>query len=225
MRSRFGHVVLLWLCALPALAAAPRDLDVHVKRVVDGDTLVVVDSNRLEHRIRLSGIDAPEQGQPFSDRSRQHLVDMVQDKDVRLTWSKTDSYGRFVAKVTLQQRDCPATPCNVVAVDVNLAQLAAGMAWHFKRFEREQDADERRQYVSAEQRARSSDVGLWADADPVAPWDWRQRPAEGPVRKSRNDICHEPSMSTYGSVKRFEAYDSLEECLASGGRLPRGSSR
>jgi hypothetical protein len=40
------------------------------------------------------------------------------------------------------------------------------------------------------------------------------------VKKSRNDVCHAPGSSSYQSVKYFTPWDSLEECLASGGRLP-----
>ena len=43
------------------------------------------------------------------------------------------------------------------------------------------------------------------------------------VKKSRSDICHAPNSSYYDTVKNFKSFDSLQSCLDSGGRLPKGS--
>ncbi|TVZ38928.1 beta-lactamase superfamily II metal-dependent hydrolase [Alteromonadaceae bacterium 2753L.S.0a.02] len=40
------------------------------------------------------------------------------------------------------------------------------------------------------------------------------------VKKSNGGICHEPASSWYEATEKFTKYDSLEDCLASGGRLP-----
>lgn len=40
------------------------------------------------------------------------------------------------------------------------------------------------------------------------------------VKKSNSGICHEPASSWYQATEQFTAYDSLEGCVASGGRLP-----
>lgn len=57
--------------------------------------------------------------------------------------------------------------------DVGLAQIQRGLAWHFKRYEREQSAADRAAYARAEEEARAARRGLWRDASPVAPWDFR----------------------------------------------------
>ena len=108
---------------------------------------------------------------------------------------------------------------------MNLTQIVDGMAWHYKQYEKDQSQRDRRVYASAERSARVSSTGLWRDPDPAPPWDFRVGLKDGPVKKSRNDICHDPSMSTYSSVKNFESFETLEDCIASGGRLPRNSSR
>jgi len=93
---------LTLLCLLPFLAHAapsPQSFEGRVVAVADGDTLTVLDSNNLQHRIRVSGIDAPEKGQPFGDRSKQSLANAVMGKAVRVDWNKQDRYGRYVAKV------------------------------------------------------------------------------------------------------------------------------
>jgi cardiolipin synthase len=44
--------------------------------------------------------------------------------------------------------------------------------------------------------------------------------AEGVIKKSKSGICHPPGSGSYNQTKNFTAYTTIEECLASGGRLP-----
>lgn len=132
-----------------------------VVAVADGDTVTVLDDHKVQHKIRLAGIDAPENGMPYGQRSKQYLSDLVFGKTVILEGDKVDRYGRTVAKVLLNGRD------------VNLAQIAAGMAWHYKKYEREQSSNDRMLYGAEELDARAARRGLWGDPQPVAPWDWR----------------------------------------------------
>ncbi len=142
---------------------------------------------------------------------------------MRIEPSKRDRYGRLVAKVWVTPIDhpcartgdhCPKT------LDVSRTQLTVGLAWHYKKYELEQSEEDRLAYAFEEQEARARKAGLWSEPDPTPPWEWRHGPADGPVKKSSNDVCHAPGSSTYQSVKYFTPYDSLEACLASGGRLP-----
>jgi len=41
------------------------------------------------------------------------------------------------------------------------------------------------------------------------------------VKKSSSDICHVPGTTYYDRTTNYTAYDSIDECLASGGRLPK----
>lgn len=113
------------------------------------------------HKIRLAGIDAPERAQPFGDRSRQHLARLVFRQVVFIDAAGQDRYGRVIGKVLLNGQD------------VNLAQVQAGMAWHYKRYEQDQSPADRRLYRDAEDSARSARRGLWQDVAPVAPWEFR----------------------------------------------------
>ncbi len=45
------------------------------------------------------------------------------------------------------------------------------------------------------------------------------------VKKSRSAICHDSSSPFFTRVKNFTPYDSLEECLESGGRLPKKAKK
>ena len=68
--GRLLAVAFVLLCATPAASAAL--LEGRVVRIADGDTLTVLERNQVQHRVRLAGIDAPERGQPFGERSRQN---------------------------------------------------------------------------------------------------------------------------------------------------------
>ena len=42
-----------------------------------------------------------------------------------------------------------------------------------------------------------------------------------PVKKSNSGICHKPGSTYYHQTKNFTPYKTLDECLKSGGRLPK----
>jgi endonuclease YncB( thermonuclease family) len=67
----------------------------------DDDTLTILDSTNQQHRIRLSGIDAPEKKQPFGSRANQNLSSLPYGKDATAEWAKLDRYGRIIGKVTV----------------------------------------------------------------------------------------------------------------------------
>ena len=151
--------------------------------VADGDTITVLDGNRVRHKIRLAGIDAPEKGQPFGDRSKQSLSRAVMGQEVRVDWTKQDRYGRIVGKIWVAP---PGTGCTgptcPKTLDVNLAQLTVGLAWHYKEFEKEQSPEDRGRYAFAEQEARAKKAGLWSEPDPMSPWQGPPR-TEGRPRE------------------------------------------
>ena len=138
-------------------------LNGRVVGVADGDTVTVLDASRQQHKIRLIGIDAPEKKMPYGNRSKQSLSDLIFDRQVQVEYNKKDRYGRTVGKIIVD------------GVDANLAQIKAGMAWHYKQYQREQSVEDRDTYAQAEVEARASKRGLWKDADPVPPWDWRKQ--------------------------------------------------
>jgi len=155
----------LWSLILIFGIAHAETLTGYVVDIADGDTITVLDADHLQHKIRLSGIDAPEKAQPFGERSKQNLAGMVFNKTVTVEWSKRDRYVRKVGKVM------------VGGVDTNLAQVRAGMAWWYEAYRKEQSPAGQRLYQDAEQQARALRVGLWRDPVPVAPWDWRHGPS------------------------------------------------
>ncbi len=131
--------------------------------VADGDTVTVLNASRQQHKIRLMGIDAPEKKMPYGNKSKQSLSDLVFDRQVQVEYNKKDRYGRTLGKLIVN------------GVDANLAQIKAGMAWHYKQYQREQSVADRSAYAQAEEEARTSMRGLWKDTDPMPPWNWRKQ--------------------------------------------------
>ena len=44
---------------------------------------------------------------------------------------------------------------------------------------------------------------------------------KGIVKKSNSGICHDPSSPYYAQTQHYTEFSSIEECLNSGGRLPK----
>jgi len=154
------------LVAPPPASPADLTLTGRVVSVADGDTVTVLDADNAQHRIRLSGIDAPESHQAFGARAKQNLSALVFGKDVTVLYSKTDQYGRLVGKVIVDGQD------------VNLAQVRAGLAWHYKEYQREQAPEDREVYARAEEEARAQHFGLWQDPNPLEPSQFRREQRE-----------------------------------------------
>ena len=157
MKLKLVFVLLLFSAVLRVHAAT---ITGRVVGVADGDTVTVLDGANTQHKIRLSGIDAPEKKQAFSMRSKQSLSDLVFDKQVTVETVKKDKYRREIGKILLS-----------TGQDVNLEQVTRGFAWHYKAYEQEQSANDRKLYNFAEQGAGGR--GLWADVAPVQLWEFR----------------------------------------------------
>ncbi len=129
-----------------------------VTRVSDGDTIwVTLAGGRKRAKIRLYGIDAPERSMPFGAASRRELRALVMTREVRVVPVARDRYRRVVGKVFRGERD------------VGAALLSAGLAWHYKRY------DKNPAYGRLERDARAAKRGLWSQTTPMAPWTFRRQ--------------------------------------------------
>lgn len=129
--------------------------------ISDGDTIKVRCPDQPQMAVRLAEIDAPEKAQPFGQRSKSLLSTLCFRKPAEVRPSSRDRYGRTIARVT-----CAGT-------DANVAMVRAGMAWAYTRYL----TDPRIQAL--EFVARRERLGLWADAHPVPPWEWRKAADKG----------------------------------------------
>jgi micrococcal nuclease len=135
--------------------------------VIDGDTVLVL-RNGNPVKIRLADIDAPEKGQDFGMASRNSLTEMVLGKQIRVSTLARDKYGRLVAHLS------------VGGLDVSEEQVRRGMAWQYSHHFRSPH------YIALQDEARNAGRGLWKQAHPVKPWQWRKRhPLEIPAKHAK----------------------------------------
>jgi len=123
--------------------------------VADGDTLTLLSAGRQQMKVRLNSIDAPEKKQPFGNAAKKALSDKVFNKQVIVETSKIDRYGRSLGTVWVDGRL------------VNLEMVKTGMAWVYRQYATDPA------YYSAENIARKNKIGLWAQSNPIPPWEFR----------------------------------------------------
>jgi endonuclease YncB( thermonuclease family)/methylphosphotriester-DNA--protein-cysteine methyltransferase len=187
-----------------------------VVKVSDGDTITVLDKANKQHKIRFQGIDAPESKQDFGQVSKDNLARMIFGKEVKVVWSKQDKYGRTVGKVLLDGQD------------INIEQVKAGLAWHYKKYADEQPPEDRVTYAAAETEARAARRGLWQDSNPTPPGDWRagakterwgEAPPEGTIIGNKtNKKYHRPDCPGYRDMAERNRvfFKSVSEAEAAG---------
>lgn len=157
------RILTIAFCAIYFQPSLADTLHGRVVSISDGDTLTLLDASNQQFKIRLTGIDAPEKKQAFGQVSKRHLSDMVFGKPVTVEWFKKDRYQRTLGKILLD------------GLDVNLEQIKAGLAWHYKKYEGEQRPEDRHSYADAETHAQQKRLGLWSDSNPVPPWEFRHK--------------------------------------------------
>lgn len=156
------YAIALSLVGLTASTqAGTHNIAGRVVAVTDGDTITLLGAGRRQHKVRLDGIDAPELGQSFGRASKEHLAELVANREVVAECGKIDRYRRKVCRVLIGN------------ADAGLEQVGAGMVWYFRRYANELSPDRRQQYAAMEAQAQAERRGLWADDAPVEPWGWR----------------------------------------------------
>ena len=134
---------------------ALQTLTGRVVGVVDGDTVTVLIEGNKQERIRLLDIDAPETGQPFSEKSRQFLSGMVAGKTVTVEYAGRDQYGRILGTVFVDGKN------------VNEELVKAGLAWNYV-------YSRNNRYARLEAEARSKRLNIFSEPNPVNPYDYRR---------------------------------------------------
>lgn len=126
-----------------------------VVRVLDGDTIEVLHNTKPE-RIRLASIDAPESGQAFGTRATQFVLEIAAQEIVTAEVRDIDRYGRTVAEIFLPD-----------GRSLNQELVKEGYAWWYRKYSRDPSLE------ALEAEARAAKRGLWADPNPIPPWEWR----------------------------------------------------
>ena len=148
-------VLLIFLWLLPMICPAQK-FNVKVVGITDGDTFTGLNSDHLRIRFRIYGIDAPEKKQAFGTKSKEYLSSLIFGQDITVDVRSQDAWGRYLVYVYTPEGH-----------DVSLLMIQSGYAWHYKKY------DNTPAYSNAEEAARKAGRGLWHDASPQAPWDFR----------------------------------------------------
>ena len=102
---------------------------------------------------------------------------LVSGRIVTIEYEKWDRYKRIIGKVLVDPPGevfCMALDC-VKKIDAGLEQIKAGLAWHYKYYQMEQTAEDRKMYSDTEIKIREKQLGLWKDKQPIPPWEWRKK--------------------------------------------------
>ena len=156
-RRNYGITLFMIFLFLTWSAAAFADFSGKVVAVKDGDTLEIMKKG-VAVRVRLYGIDCPERGQAFGQMAKQFASDLAFGKTVKVIEKDRDRYGRMVGEVILED-----------GRSLNRELVRAGLAWWYRQYAKK-DAE----LEMLERDAWEAKAGLWADTDPVPPWNWRK---------------------------------------------------
>ncbi|SLM48465.1 Uncharacterized endonuclease (fragment) [Nitrospira japonica] len=109
-------------------------------------------------RIRLNEIDCPEKRQAYGTKAKQAASGLVFGKEVTVHTHGMDKYGRTIADVLLPD-----------GTNVNHALVKGGWCWWYRKY-----APTDVTLEQLEQSARAANLGLWADPQPIPPWEYRK---------------------------------------------------
>ncbi|MDD2646484.1 MAG: thermonuclease family protein [Patescibacteria group bacterium] len=195
-----------------------------VIKVVDGDT-IDVDLDGKTERLRLIGIDTPETvdprkvvqcfGKEASDKAKEILNGKMVSLESDKTQGERDKYDRLLRYVYLED-----------GTMFNRYMIAEGYAHEYTY--QSNPYKYQAEFKETEKQAREQNKGLWdintcnGDTAQAADKDLSKiNDVDQPqVKKSTTGICHEKGSTYYLRTTHFTPYNSIEECLNSGGRLP-----
>lgn len=215
---------LIICTALLMMACASWAWQGKVVGVSDGDTITILRDGHDQYKIRLYGIDAPENGQPHGMASKKNLSDLVFGKTVLVDSVDTDKYGRTVARITVD------------GVSVNAKQIHDGYAWLYSQY---CDGPMCAEWGEFEAHAKGTAIGLWSDTAPVAPWEWRRGTkssvasdsgqtlvaSTGPYHgNTKSGVFHRPGCQHYNCKNCVAVFSTRDEAVANGYR-PCGNCR
>lgn len=150
------RITLLFFLFSHVAYAISYELRGIIIRVSDGDTVSLFDNK--QHRIRLYGIDAPEDEQAFGDESKQMLIDLIKGKEVTAECFEKDFFKRHICRIFYNSKD------------INAEMVSLGGAWVYRKYYKRRFG-----YLEREAQARNNKLGLWQDNDAIPPWQWRKQ--------------------------------------------------
>lgn len=149
--------IVLTLCLVASLHAQ-REVWGKVVKIKDGDTFVLLLADKSEVTVRLAYIDCPEKGQSYYQKAKDYTSTMIFGSNIKCLLLKKEKYQRFLGVAYLPDDS-----------QLNEILVRQGWAWDYKAY----SAHTRMQLL--EQKAREERLGLWQDAAPQPPWEFRKK--------------------------------------------------
>jgi len=199
-RLRTVLATALFFAVVSTLCAG--DFSGEVVGVTDDDTIEVMREGKAE-KVRLDGIDCPEAHQAYGGEARQFTSKEAFGKIVTVKVKEKDRYGRTVGEVILPS-----------GKSLNRELVREGFAWWYREYAPDDKILER-----LESAARAAERGLWADAKPIPPWEFRKGRAEPDDATFKADLEKakaEPDIARSGNeLEELRAErDALKAALA-----------
>lgn len=159
---KLNYIVIFTL--LFSCSSFANNLVGKVTRVIDGDTIEVktlpekILVYEIPIRVRLINIDAPEKKQAYGRWSKEQLKALLAGQSVTVSYTQTDRYGRVLGRVVTAN-----------GTEANRQQVLKGAAWVYERYNTDNSLP------ALQREAQTQKRGLWADNQPVPPWEWRHK--------------------------------------------------
>ena len=157
MRLPLAVLLSVFSALLYSQQIAPNVIQGEVVGITDGDTLTIL-MDRKQYKIRLAEIDTPERGQPYASRAQQALSELAFGKVIIADVQDVDRYGRYVARLYVDE------------LDVSREMVRLGAAWVYRQYLRDKSL------LEVEAGAKVAKRGLWSlpEAQNIPPWEWRR---------------------------------------------------
>ena len=149
-------LVILYVLSYVVGILNKQEIQGEITKVYDGDTITIALENQVQVEIRLYGVDAPELKQSFGKEAREYLLNLCPlQSQARVRVMDKDKYKRVVGIVYCDE------------VNTNEKLVENGFAWAYREYSSN--------YISLENKARKNHLGLWSEANPIKPSEFRRK--------------------------------------------------
>ncbi len=150
------YFVSTLLFSLVSILATANDIKGKVVKVIDGNTLQVMDRDGKTFNLLLAGIDCPELEQAYGKEARLCLLKLTLGKQVDVKILGNDRLGNAVAELLVNGKRDP-----------RIQLLNEGLAWTTEKAPKS-DLESLRATAQAKKK------GLWKQENPTPPWVYRR---------------------------------------------------
>jgi len=134
-----------------------------IDSVIEGDSITIISKGK-EVEIRLFGIDTPEKTQAFGQSAKNFTGAMASRGEIRVEPITKDQSGKIVGLVFVN------------GINLNEQIVSQGFGWVYRQYCKESYCAD---WLKIESNAKASQKGLWADANPTPPWEYRKNQRSG----------------------------------------------